>query len=837
MTSEEKKNQGVDILEQNGMSASHTQGRLGHRHSVNSGLFLFAVIVLFAVKAQSGIGSIWAIDDSEKVLATTLNHPLELSDLNKVWDGASISLFGARNEVIGFQIIVEADAQGASAVDIRLDSLIAPHYTIANALRNPNDVRDYVGRRIEFFKAHYILVDTPTNALWIWPPLARPASQYLGPIPDALVPFELGTERGGAPFAIPSNRSQSIWCDIYIPKEAPPGTYVGVIKVLESSSVVRSVPVQLKVYNFELPDSTHFHNMFHTRAQTIAVKHGVPAYSPRYFEIEREYYKIAHRHRMDLEFGLTIEELKTHAKGYFTGEWYTSAYGYDGPGVGVGNTTYGIGVLESPDGLSSGFLNTEQSYRTASDKWVSWFEQNAPRTQIFKYVIDEPDSSQYPLIRERVSWLRNNPGPGHRLKTYCTVKIDPRLYGFIDFWSVRGPSGDNWGDGILTGYVTPKVQERKALGERVAIYNGWRPCYGTPQIIDAEAIDGRVIPWMAWKYGIDQYYLWYTNLYYQVVNKAVTFSPWGRNCQVYADGRVAWGDGTLFYPGEDKEYPEFDLGFAGPVASIRMKSWRRGQQDYEYLHLLKHISPARSFDSIIDYLVPIAFDEIIGQNSPAPWAQRGYSYERQRRIIADLIESDLGSQKPGIPRFSRPDVGVKIQTEHVELGWLPVSGATHFRLEGSFDSLFTSTILDTVTSGTRLVFGSLRAFQRYYFRVRAMNQAGVGSYSDPLVVETQEILKTDTGYYGLPQEYHLGQNFPNPFNPMTTIGIFLPNASVCTMKVFNTLGAEVATLMSGVYSAGPHTVAWDASGQSSGVYYCRLFAGGFIDTIRMVLIK
>lgn len=85
--------------------------------------------------------------------------------------------------------------------------------------------------------------------------------------------------------------------------------------------------------------------------------------------------------------------------------------------------------------------------------------------------------------------------------------------------------------------------------------------------------------------------------------------------------------------------------------------------------------------------------------------------------------------------------------------------------------------------------------------------------------------------------YHLSQNYPNPFNPGTAISYELSTASHVSLKVFDALGREVANLVSGNKSAGLHTVNFDASSLSSGVYIYRMEAGNFIQTRKMMLIK
>jgi hypothetical protein len=90
---------------------------------------------------------------------------------------------------------------------------------------------------------------------------------------------------------------------------------------------------------------------------------------------------------------------------------------------------------------------------------------------------------------------------------------------------------------------------------------------------------------------------------------------------------------------------------------------------------------------------------------------------------------------------------------------------------------------------------------------------------------------------GVPKEFMLEQNFPNPFNPSTTIQYGLPARSHVNLTVFNTLGQSVSILVNGEQEAGYHEVQFDASGLSSGVYLYRIQAGEFVQTKRLLLLR
>ena len=88
-----------------------------------------------------------------------------------------------------------------------------------------------------------------------------------------------------------------------------------------------------------------------------------------------------------------------------------------------------------------------------------------------------------------------------------------------------------------------------------------------------------------------------------------------------------------------------------------------------------------------------------------------------------------------------------------------------------------------------------------------------------------------------PKEYELAQNFPNPFNPNTSIKFTLPEAGNVKLKVYNLLGQEIRTLVNEYKEAGAYTINFDASDLNSGMYIYKIEAGSFTQTRKMTLIK
>ena len=96
---------------------------------------------------------------------------------------------------------------------------------------------------------------------------------------------------------------------------------------------------------------------------------------------------------------------------------------------------------------------------------------------------------------------------------------------------------------------------------------------------------------------------------------------------------------------------------------------------------------------------------------------------------------------------------------------------------------------------------------------------------------------TNNNNLQIPSSFELKQNYPNPFNPETKITFALPESGKVSLRVTNSAGKQVAVLADGIYNAGVHNVTFKASELSSGVYFYTLYAPGFRETRKMLLIK
>lgn len=114
----------------------------------------------------------------------------------------------------------------------------------------------------------------------------------------------------------------------------------------------------------------------------------------------------------------------------------------------------------------------------------------------------------------------------------------------------------------------------------------------------------------------------------------------------------------------------------------------------------------------------------------------------------------------------------------------------------------------------------------FYYRLKQVDMNGQSTYSQVLTVK-----------FDIPTEYSLAQNFPNPFNPATTIRYTVPQNGPVTIKLFDITGREVSTLVNEVKSVGSYDLKFDASGLASGVYIYRMVAKDFVSVKKMSILK
>jgi hypothetical protein len=574
--------------------------------------------VLLQAAASASVGRVWAVNDGEKVERDDLNNPNRRG--NSAWDGRTIKIFGARNEIIAFQVVVEAGRDGIKSLTARLPELrLKGGDARINYAPPAADPTDYVGRPIQIFSVNYMNVTEPTHASWVFKPGSPAAPKDpLGWKPVQLVPQNARAGRGGFPLTVAPSQNQALWFDIYAARNLPAGVYRGGVEINADGRRTR-LPVELELFDFTLPDENSMQAMVYYEGLQPELYHGR--------NLDAEYHRFAHRNRIELVDAYDIETARA-ARGRFTGEDFTRAERYEGPGEGVGNriiprTFYGPGKL---------FDERESAWRE-SDAWMTFVNENFPRALTFLYMPDEPGRSEYEYIRRLADNVHSNPGPGKSLPVFVTKRRVKELDGAIDIWDT-GPKG----------FDIARAREERARGRRYWIYNGGRPAAGAI-VIDAPATDPRATVWACFKHDVEVYFYWHGVHWRHNAQKVgerrqnvwenpVTFDNRGQPDKPAADQGYINGDGVLIYPGEEKIHPQEDRGVAGPVSTVQLANFRRGLQDHQYLTIARRLGLDAEVDAALRAVVPRVFSD---SGPTVGFAETGDAFETVRYRLARAI--------------------------------------------------------------------------------------------------------------------------------------------------------------------------------------------------------
>jgi hypothetical protein len=580
------------------------------------------VIGLFFLPARAGaqIKTVWALGDGEKVFREDTSHPDKKSNL--VWDGAAIRLKGLYNEVLAFQLILETGMDSVKGVEV---SVALPVHKPSGKVMGGSTLKYGPQGTIEIFTEHYLQVKDSTLPNWFYGSLAAQPKKMTGWIPDALIPTDALTGRGGFPLSIAPQQNQGIWVDVHLPrdqKQAPSGTYIGSVQVYQQGNVIKEIPLEVTLVPHYLPDENE--------ATVWLFAGDIYAYYP---DLPRDQADAmlkfeAHRHRIDVTGSFPVNTSPFNAanmqtyKPYLDGSAFTPAQGYHGTGEGIGEALFPIGMYAAPV-----MGNSKSLVQKQADLWVDWFQKNAPQATYFWYIIDEPREDKHAWIRERADWIKSNPGAGKALPVFTTTGYQEALTGAIDIWAGY--------DGVDLAAL-PAIRKN---GNDHWFYNGNRPRYGSV-ILEGAAVDFRVNSWILYKYGIKTWFIWEgthwqhngqgpkAHLHQNIFKYPLTF--------INSQFEFGNGDGILFYPGHMPFYPEEDRGVNQLLPSIRLKNIRRGQQDAAIMRMVEKKIGREKVLRIISKVVPKALSDV-SMKDAVPWSEKGDAYDAVRTELLKLL--------------------------------------------------------------------------------------------------------------------------------------------------------------------------------------------------------
>jgi hypothetical protein len=655
-----------------------------------------AVILGGTGVSPGNITAVWANEGGDKVTQDELRASKHVENLtgtviNRTWNGTRVCLFGAHNEVVSFNLVLEAANTAASNVTVTFDTLTGPGgATIASQPTTGDGVFNWVGRPIELFFVRYLQIkglsffgyekgderqipvrfQTPWTGNGIGTGVWADRPDHDKFYPDIMVPLELVKN-----FNIAGGQNQSIWADVYIPKTAPSGTYTGNVVVRENGVTTHTIPVKLLVKNFSLPDTPTAKTMVFVDTPDISWRYvsGYRGYTNYQTaggltiqQVTDKYYELLHRHKLSAIGEDECPDTDSPCASSLPrldGSLFTAANGYDGPGVNTPNGVFSIGTYGVWGWGSAGvapWRYNQSLFWQHIDNWVSWFDANLPSTDYFLYLEDEPPPSDYVQLQTWADWMAQDPGPGQRMRSMATVNA------VIAQESIPSLDVSVTASGVGScPYGIPPCDNTAVMQNAVDFYNTtpqhefWqynasRPGVGSDDTED-DGVAMRTIPWAQFRKNIGRWFYWDANITNPIdfFQSAVTFgsiSYTDPSLGQYGSDGTTNGNGVLVYPGTDLGNPSDSYGVHGPFASLRLKEWRRGVQDTDYLALAQQIDPA-STRAIVNQVMPEALWEYPASDpswysGTISWSNNPDDWEAGRLELARII-SKYCNANPG----------------------------------------------------------------------------------------------------------------------------------------------------------------------------------------------
>lgn len=587
-------------------------------------------IIMLSNYCFAGTVKVWIIGGSHKIDPNTGHDfnpfvPKNIDKRNYIWDSrtATIAIFGARNEFVPFQIIINAENESLDEVSVIFSDLRGPDIFKRN--------------NIKLFKEHYT---------YIWGKSAWPLpSTGPGWYPDALVPFD--APKLGSPFSIKKGCNQAVWVDLFIPKGTVPGEYKGIFTVLAGNRVIKQINILLTVWNFTLPDENHLIAWSNYGSGDITREYGARQGETKYIAVEQNIWKIAHEHRMNAllrhaqirpglinnQYGLYQLDYQNYAYrlgSYLSGKMFKNKLP---PDIFLLPLSGGTEYRWPPRGPSN---DPDSGFAFACKDIAAYFHEMKWGGMLHKsyvYLSDETDENGLQKIVHDARIIHNADKSLKTMVALCKVfnsNTVKELSGSVDMWLVDA-----------SYYNHRLLNPRKAFGEKVGFYQQGEPWCGNENL-DSDALGFRTWPWIAWKYKVDCIYMYYMN-YWCGLESGHTIWDYPRT-QSWSNSQ-----GVLIYPGSY-------LGMTDVVSSIRLKELRQGMQDYEYMYLAKQ--KGADPDKIVNSIIIRALDEARRPGgSYGEWSHDPADWFKARANLANMI---LGKEAvPFKVRLPRPEPYIK----------------------------------------------------------------------------------------------------------------------------------------------------------------------------------
>jgi hypothetical protein len=531
------------------------------------GLILNFLLVLQA-NSQPAITDkdvkVWAVPGEHKVRP---KDPIEKNNL--IWSGENreISVSGAGNEHVAYQVVISAPVPEGWRPKAP-DGFFVKTSDLKSAKGNV-----IPQKQISLFLEHYIqiyAISSPVGATGYWPDALAPLKE----------PFSMQAQ-----YAVVGNRP--VWVDVYIPTGTPKGIYTGTITITRFDKVIETLNVDVEVYGFSLPEETHLITYMNLSKGEISRFYNQQASNPAMEETIQNYFTFLYEHRMETWFNdplvpaITIKGENVEVK--FNDQRYEQFLNKQKTKRVILETAPREIIRQSGNNnFSDSTVKMIKQYLKAVD---SYFTKNGWRNRlVFNSPIDEPNTKEDYEETRRWAQIVHETVPG------------------IPFLATESPVTDNAEWGTLRGYVNnycvhgntlndPAVKqalrEEQAKGGEATWYISCDQAYPQPNyFIDAPALDPVMVPWITARYKMNGILYWAANFWNQTPDPwldPVTFIS-GFDC---SGGYVLNGEGSLIYPGNHTKRYTGQPDVNGAVSSIRFELLRDGIEDYEYLWMLK----------------------------------------------------------------------------------------------------------------------------------------------------------------------------------------------------------------------------------------------------------
>ena len=495
-----------------------------------------------------------------------------------------VRISAARNEFEPFQVILRGDNSDGETVDIEVTDLRGPN----NALVPKSNIAVYLERFLD--------LKTPSEV-----------EGSTGELPDPLVPRVdryFHERRNAFPFKLSKNRNQPVWIDVFVPPSIPGGSYQGKVQVLIAGKTLLNIPVELEVWDFQLPSTSSLITTFaFSGGPAVRYHYGRYTSDTDVAALTTLYQKSALWHRISLDgsSGLPPAISLVHNEVRVNWDKYDQQIGpfMDGTAISPHEPLAGARltsiVLHTPPSLTA-TAHQIQFWRLAAAHFRAkgWFDR------MFHYLWDEPAKSQYDaMIREGQMVKQADPA----VRNLVTAPLHPEWSDFVDIWTpvincFEQHDGKDYCEMTVTrpGYEGELAKGKKLWWYQACsthgcniigsdYFKGW-PGY----MIDDSPVRHRIMEWLTWKYNIGGELYFNTNeAYFKKKDPWTDVHLFGGN-----------GDGTLFYPGR----PDVIGGTTHiPIESLRLKLIREGLEDYEYLVMLEKLKGSKIVTGLLNSFI------------------------------------------------------------------------------------------------------------------------------------------------------------------------------------------------------------------------------------------